>query len=176
MLRIRLAHLADLPHLAQIERETAAMFPDSVLPARLAKPVARAEMARGVAQSLLWVAERAPDQLEGFVLCRRRRRCLHICEMDVRPRCGRQGIGRGLLLHALFAARRLDVQYVTLTTFSNLPWNAPFYARHGFAPVNDFRTFGHLVRILRRERQHGLDHRIAMVRRARAPAGERSLR
>ena len=28
--------------------------------------------------------------------------------------------------------------YLTVSTFRDVPWNAPFYARHGFAPLGDY--------------------------------------
>jgi hypothetical protein len=55
---------------------------------------------------------------------------------------------------------------VTLRTFADVPWNAPFYARLGFVPVAE--PLPPLLRLVRdREIEAGIDRggsRLAMVR------------
>jgi GNAT superfamily N-acetyltransferase len=48
------------------------------------------------------------------------------------PGHARQGLGRVLLDHACEWARGNGLKAVTLTTFANIPWNAPNYERCGF--------------------------------------------
>ena len=64
---------------------------------------------------------------------------------------------RVLLDHACEWALGNAPNAVTLTTFANIPWNAPYYERCGFRrlPANDL-TPG-LLRIRREEADHGLD-------------------
>lgn len=166
MLRIRLGELGDLSRLETIERETAAMFPPSTLPPKFAQPVPQAELAAGIDACLLWVAECASAGPVGFVVCERHTPSLHIREMDVRPSFGRRGIGTRLLLQTFSAAKGSGLQCVTLTTFSHLPWNAPFYAKRGFVVVQSFERFPHLEAALRHERDRGLKNRIAMGKNA----------
>ena len=166
MVRLRLAKLSDLPPLEIIERETAEMFPPSALPPEHAQPLPEAVLAAGISASLLWVAECASGGVVGFVLCERLASCLHIAEMDVRPSFGRKGIGTQLLSQACAAAKDFGLQFITLTTFSHLPWNAPFYAKHGFAEVRSLEQVPHLEAALRHERNRGLENRIAMVKNA----------
>jgi GNAT superfamily N-acetyltransferase len=168
VIEIRAGAPGDLPALARVEREAAAMFPASILPPELAQPVPAAQLAAAIDASLLWVAhEVAQDPAHaavGFVVCERRGACLHIVEMDVLPRFGRKGIGRQLLLHACDAAAKVGLQFVTLTTFAHLPWNAPFYAKHGFTITRDLVQFPHLQAALVDEATRGLRARVAMVR------------
>jgi len=166
MLRIRLGELGDLPRLETIERETAAMFPPSTLPPDLAQPMPQAELAAGIDASLLWVAEWVSAGPVGFVLCERHTSSLHIREMDVRPSFGRRGVGTRLLSQTCAAAKGCSLRFVTLTTFSHLPWNAPFYAKRGFVVAQTFEQFPHLEAFLRHERERGLENRIAMVKNA----------
>ena len=172
-LRIRGGALEDLTCLETIERETAAMFARTVVPPQAARPLPRRWLAEQMAASLLWVASVHDTDPVGFIVCERHGASLHIAEMDVRPLYGRRGIGARLLLHACTVAKTLHCRSVTLTTFLHLPWNAPFYARHGFTVVPFPGRTAHLTRALRRERRQGLRNRVAM---SKAPHAQSSMR
>src|SRR6185503_4422447 len=55
-----------------------------------------------------------------------------IAEIDVSPSHGRRGIGAALLEHACAWAAESGYPSVVLGTLSDVPWNAPFYARTGW--------------------------------------------
>jgi GNAT superfamily N-acetyltransferase len=61
----------------------------------------------------------------------------HIDQLSVLTGHGGQGTGRALLDEVVRWARRVELAGVTLTTFRDVPWNAPFYRRVGFAVVDD---------------------------------------
>lgn len=48
------------------------------------------------------------------------------------PDYGRRGIGAALIRQVCAAARAAGVPALVLTTYREVPWNAPFYARMGF--------------------------------------------
>lgn len=56
----------------------------------------------------------------------------HLEQVSVDPRVGRRGHGRMLVMAALDEARRRGHRAVTLRTYRDVPWNAPFYATCGF--------------------------------------------
>ncbi|GEC74912.1 hypothetical protein GCM10010213_09700 [Microbacterium maritypicum] len=56
----------------------------------------------------------------------------HLEQLSVLPSFGRRGIGRQLVTAALAEARRRGHTDVTLRTYTDVPWNAPFYASCGF--------------------------------------------
>ena len=56
--------------------------------------------------------------------------------------------------------RRLD--RVTLTTFEDLPWNAPFYQRLGFRKLTEDELTAPIATLLERERAVGMIRRVAM--------------
>lgn len=155
----------DLPAIESIEREAATMFCADDLPPALAQPMQHAELAAAIARSLLWVAQEPRFGAIGFIACRTSAASLHIAEMDVRPRYGRRGAGQALLSYACAAAKVRGLRFLTLTTFAHLPWNAPFYARHGFEVATEVTAFPHLAAALLREHDRGLRHRVAMVKR-----------
>lgn len=65
----------------------------------------------------------------------------HLEQLSVDPAYGRRGIGRALVLAAQRESRRRGRTHLTLRTYADVPWNAPFYARCGFeesTPDTDF--------------------------------------
>ncbi|MEM8769986.1 MAG: GNAT family N-acetyltransferase, partial [Pseudomonadota bacterium] len=58
------------------------------------------------------------------------------------------------------AARGLEA--VTLTTFADIPWNAPFYAAMGFEVLREQGLTPFLAGALEEERALGLTERVAM--------------
>jgi GNAT superfamily N-acetyltransferase len=58
-------------------------------------------------------------------------------ELAVIPRWMRQGIGTALLERACEWGRARGYPAITLTTYADVPWNAPWYARRGFVEVTD---------------------------------------
>jgi GNAT superfamily N-acetyltransferase len=65
----------------------------------------------------------------------------HIEQLSVHPDAGRQGRGRALLQAACGWATAQHYSELTLATYRDVPWNAPFYASEGFieaGPVDDW--------------------------------------
>ena len=102
----------------------------------------------------------------GFVACRPVGRSLHIAELSVAASRQRQGIGAALLRAIGVDARNSGFSALTLNTFRDLPFNAPFYARHGFVAVENFESWRHLKDSLDAVVALGIpaDSRVAMVR------------
>ncbi|NEE19500.1 GNAT family N-acetyltransferase, partial [Streptomyces sp. SID7499] len=83
----------------------------------------------------------------------------------------RRGIGRDLIAHLAALAATRGMAALTLTTFTDVPWNAPYYARIGFRVLAERELTEGLRAIRAEEAQHGLDRwpRVCM-RRELAPA------
>ena len=79
----------------------------------------------------------------------------HLEQLAVDPGHTRRGVGSRLLRAAVLAARQAGYERLSLITFRDVAWNGPFYARHGFAPVEHLTTG--LSRLRERERELGLD-------------------
>jgi GNAT superfamily N-acetyltransferase len=54
---------------------------------------------------------------------------VHLHELDVHPDYERQGLGRQLVATVADWARARGATALTLTTFADVPWNGPYYAR-----------------------------------------------
>jgi GNAT superfamily N-acetyltransferase len=61
----------------------------------------------------------------------------HLWQLSVLPSFGRRGIGRALVQAVCDWASSNGYRAVTLTTFRDVPWNAPFYDRLGFRVLHD---------------------------------------
>jgi GNAT superfamily N-acetyltransferase len=79
----------------------------------------------------------------------------HLEQLSVHPDSARRGIGRSLVAAAIDAARRRGYEWMTLCTFADVPFNAPFYASCGF---EELAQPGPALAALRiHEEQAGLD-------------------
>lgn len=164
MIRIRGGTSEDVPILREIERDAVQLFATvGMLEITLAEATAIPIYEAAAAAGLLIVAT-APDPA-GFALMQPLDGGLYIYELDVARRHQRRGIGSTLIAAALERARGLD--HVTLTTFRDVPWNAPWYRRLGFAEIGPEEVGPGLAEIFERERAHGHDmsRRVALRRR-----------
>lgn len=121
-----------------------------------------------VRAGLSWVAvlDESPRRAVGFLIAKRHDAALHLTELSVHPDAQRRGIGAALLRRGLEEAARLEYSAATLTTFVDVPWNGPFYERHGFERIPEVALSEDLRRVLDSERRTGLpmDRRVAMRR------------
>ncbi len=80
---------------------------------------------------------------------------LHIWELSVHIDWQRGGIGRQLIACAVEDATAKNLASITLTTFIDVPWNAPYYSRLGFQMLDRHRLAPRLADVLRQEAQRG---------------------
>ena len=136
---IRRAVAADAALLPTIEQAAGALFAtvpglewiaaDRVLDADEHAPAIRAGTA--------WVADDGAPF--GFLTATVEGDALHIDEIAVVPARQGAGQGRALIAAAIDEARVRGLAAVTLTTFRDVAWNAPIYARMGFVEASDAR-------------------------------------
>jgi N-acetylglutamate synthase-like GNAT family acetyltransferase len=95
---------------------------------------------------------------------------MHIEQVSVHPDSARRGLGRALIEHAAVRAVAEGASALTLTTFVDVAWNAPYYAaRCGFRTLGEDELTPGLREIRRSEAAHGLDRwpRVCMRREVR---------
>lgn len=169
---IERATAAQIAALPAIERAAAERFrgwnvPDAIM--QEATPCSVLQAAR--AAGLLWVAlDRGGDPV-GFVYVESASQRAHLKELDVHPDHGRRGIGTALVRAVEHWAMASGCSEVTLTTFRDVPWNAPFYERLGFEIVAPADLDAELKERLDAEAERGLSpaRRVAMRMRLRRP-------
>jgi GNAT superfamily N-acetyltransferase len=105
------------------------------------------------------------EPVQGFAVLELFDGAVHLEQLSVHPAHSRRGIGGALLAASVEAAREHGADRVTLLTYADVPWNAPFYARHGWRETEPTPA---LAGLRRREGELGLDRhgrRVAMTRR-----------
>ncbi|PZQ57964.1 MAG: GNAT family N-acetyltransferase [Phenylobacterium zucineum] len=115
-----------------------------------------------LAAGTLWVVE-VEGAVVGYLAARRDDDRLHIDELDVERGWQGRGIGRRLLDTAATWARTNRVPRLSLTTFRDIPWNGPFYARFGFREWSPAEAPEAIRALLAHEAELGLPDRCAMV-------------
>ncbi len=163
---VRRARQSDAAALPAIERSAAELFRTDPTLAWLADTdvASVAQHRQAIDNAHVWVAENASAQLAGFIRALDFDNLLHIEELSVSRAFQGQGVGRQLVLAAIEYARHQPMRAVTLTTFRDVPWNAPFYQRMGFVVVAENELEAHLTEALQKEIEHGFaaERRCAM--------------
>lgn len=140
---IRPAQTADVPLLGPLEDRAGMRFADSPHPYCASFPHFDVDrLAELVRAGTVWVAADAGDQPIGFVIAERWGDDGYVHELDVEEAYGRRGVGRRLLGRVAQWARAEGTSGLLLSTFSDVPWNAPFYAQLGFqvVPLDAYTT------------------------------------
>ncbi len=90
----------------------------------------------------------------------------HLAALGVHPEHGRRGVGGRLLAAACALASELGRPAITLTTFVDVPWNAPWYTARGFAELTTDQWGAGLRAVWAAEVAAGIvvAPRIAMIR------------
>ncbi|HDT6534852.1 TPA: GNAT family N-acetyltransferase [Enterobacter cloacae] len=153
---VRPTRPGDVTALPAIERAAGQRFRDYPELAWLAEgKVISAEQHLGYAErGLSWLAL-ANDQPVGFILAETHVSSLFIVELSVHLDWQGKGIGRRLIACVADQARKRGLASLTLTTFRDVPWNAPFYARLGFEMITT------LTPELREKREEETAHGLA---------------
>jgi GNAT superfamily N-acetyltransferase len=154
---IRAPWLDELPELQAIERAAGALFLDVGLDSVAADEPASLEALSGyVADGRAWLIC-VDDVPVGYALVDVMDASAHLEQLSVHPDHGRQGLGTALLHHVCRWAHEEGFGAVTLTTFSAVPWNAPYYERHGFRALSEDELTPDLRALRALEAEHGLD-------------------
>ncbi|OYC98271.1 GNAT family N-acetyltransferase [Microbacterium sp. Yaish 1] len=110
---------------------------------------------RAAEPGFLLVADVGDGVVAGFVHVLELDGHAHLEQLSVSPEHGRRGYGRTLVGAAMAHARDRGHDRMSLRTFAEVPWNAPFYERLGFV-VTEPRTDVELM-LAETEKRLGLD-------------------
>lgn len=113
-----------------------------------------------------WVAVDTDDRAVAYLIADLIDGQAHVEQVSVDPAWSRRGIGRRLLERLAEWALDQGCSQMTLTTFADVPWNAPYYRRCGFSEVSKATLGPELAALWAEEQAHGLgrDRRVVMSR------------
>jgi ribosomal protein S18 acetylase RimI-like enzyme len=157
----------DLVALRDIEREAGEQFRAIGLPdVADAEPFSIEVLAGYASDGRCWVAVDEAGHPVGYVLVDIVDGNAHVEQISVRPEHQGAGAGRALMDRVQTWARALGLPAITLTTFVEVPWNAPLYRHLGFRVLDDERVGPELRAIRDTEAAQGLDpaQRVCMLR------------
>ena len=106
-----------------------------------------------VAAGMSWLAQ-VDEHPVGFLVAETLGSSLFIAELSLHLEWQGKGIGRRLIGYVAEQARAKGYTSLTLTTFRDVPWNAPLYARLGFEMLADET----LPALLRQKREDEAAH------------------
>ncbi len=154
---IRPARAEELEALPAIELAAATLFAGTPHAAAVeGDATSVADFAAAQRAGHLWVAAAEDDTPVAFAFVEIVAGCAHLDELDVAPAHGRRGIGAALVREVIGWAKRQGYPALTLTTYRDVPWNAPFYRGLGFAVVREAALAPPQRELFEREDRMGL--------------------
>ncbi len=164
---IRSAHRADLPKLRPIELAAAQLFRATDY-AWIGddEGMSLATLEHWFDSGKIWVVVDVTDEPVGFAIARAIDNTAYLHEIDIHPQHSRQGLGTQLIEAVTAWARENDYPHVTLSTFIDVLWNAPYYQRLGFHVLEETALGPGLQEIRAHEAATGLpiERRVCMAR------------
>lgn len=159
---IRAARPADLPELPIIENAAAAPFRATPYAWLVDDTPVTSQV--DLDHEYVWVVADEADRPIAFALVHLHADAVHLHELDVHPHHARQGLGRRLIETVADWARARGAPALTLTTFDDIPWNGPYYARLGFRTLDPAALSPDLRAVRQQEGEAGLplEHRLCM--------------
>jgi len=157
-LHVRPSRVDDGPVLQEIERLAGVRFSDVGLPDIAdAEPASIEALTEYANAGRSWVGVNDHDRPIGYVIVDEVDGNAHIEQLSVRPDHQGTGVGRGLVDQVRAWAAENGVPAITLTTFTDVPWNRPLYEHLGFTVLAE-REIGPELRAVRdHEADLGLD-------------------
>jgi len=167
---IRLAQSDELDRLLKIEDEAGTVFAGlGLIDEARDTSFPRDDLARLIALGQVWVACPGEGIPVGMLVASVWEGAVHVEELDVVPRHGRRGLGARLLATVCAWAEARRYPAVTLSTFRDLPWNGPFYRKHGFRDLQPAEWTPGMRAIHEREVRHGLRVELRVFMRRELP-------
>lgn len=155
---IRRPRTSDIPLLAEVERSAAQLFRSTDLESLADGATLDPYILITIANAgYLWVATDRYNHPIGFLAGNYLSGNFHIIELSVAKSYQGRGIGSALMSTMVQQIRLEGYRSITLTTFKDLPWNAPWYAKMGFVEVKLQDMGREFEKLVESEAQHGLD-------------------
>ncbi|MFD3747253.1 GNAT family N-acetyltransferase [Nocardia sp. NPDC058633] len=155
---VRLAREDEIAALQEIERRAGAPFAEVGMTAVAEDDPPPREVLRAfVVEGRAWVWPDDDDHPVGYLVLGLVDGQPHVDQVSVDPAYAGARIGKRLIDHAVRWAKDLGYHEITLTTFTQVAWNGPYYERLGFAYLPAADEPPGLRAIRATEQANGLD-------------------
>jgi GNAT superfamily N-acetyltransferase len=159
--------VTDIPAMGDIEVAAGQVFRTvGMVAVAEDRPFTDEELLRYQEDGRAWVAVDDADRPVAYLIVDWVDGNAHVEQVSVDPAYGRQGIGAALIERAAQWGRERGAPALTLTTFAEVAWNAPYYERLGFRRLDDAELAPGMRRVRAEEAAHGLERwpRVSMLR------------
>lgn len=164
--RIRAARPEEAGYLREIERASASRFLAIDMPGLAAdEPTPAATLQQRCTAGHVLVSEGDDGAAVAFVMFRALDGCAYIEQIDVLPDHAGRRLGAALLDEVEAVAARAGFSALLLSTFREVPWNAPYYRRLGFEALSDASLGETLLAIRAEHIARGLDETLRVFMR-----------
>ncbi len=165
---IKPATVADIESMRALERRAAQQFRTIGFEFCADGPVRDiTEHGRILDCGITLAAFAADGGLAGFAMFEPLDGEVHLVEIDVDPVHQRLGLARRLIAGGIDWSRLKGFDGMTLTTYRDVPWNAPYYRRLGFEEFKPGPDRKGLLRTINQEAAWGFDFRPRIAMRKR---------
>ena len=146
-----------------IEKAAGTIFSPGSLPENvLAERVPHDVFMQAVEQGRLLVVVNAAQIPVGFAFWQEIDGSALLALIEVDPQHGQKGLGTALVVAIINQTAKAGFHHLYLTTFADIPWNAPFYQKLGFVLADPEEQPDCIKDALVEERGKGLSNRVAM--------------
>lgn len=154
---VRVARDDELEKLAAVERRAGQLFASTAHAYVCGAPTLSPAVLMAQHQlGAVWIAVNADDEPVGFAVAGELGDEAYLYELDVDIAHGRRGLGRRLLAEVFDWARDRGYATITLSTFKDIAWNAPFYETLGFEVIEEAALTPEMVETRSAEAKAGL--------------------
>ena len=136
MIRIRLGSADEIYKVAPLEQAAAEAYRTIGMDAIADDaPIPESVLLEAAEEQRFWVAVEY-GVLKAYLLGDFLPQSLHIDQVTVHPDASRRGLGALMIESVSADPRAKERGLITLTSFANVPWNAPYYERIGFIDID----------------------------------------
>ncbi len=155
---IRVGRNGDLEIVREIERSAGLIFAEYEMSAIAEdEPPSIESLSSYCRDGRLWVVANESDHPIAYLIVDLVDGCAYIEQISVHADYAGKGLGSSLIDMLVLWAKDRKLPAITLTTFSEVPWNAPYYERLGFETLTEVDQSPGLRLIRQGEKEHGLD-------------------
>lgn len=139
VVHLRFVQSQDFAAIEQLENDSDRVLVEHVQ-AEVWSPAPTGE-SRASEPGFIIVAELDSAVVAGFVHVLEYEGICHLEQVSVAPAYMRRGVGRALVVAAMSESRSRGYREISLRTFADVAWNAPFYRTLGFVEKSPATTF-----------------------------------